>query len=195
MKMLSDVDMLVLKGLNDATQAWAEMDYNRRVHSELGMSPLARMLQGPLVTRTVPSTEKLRLAFCREVTRTQRKSDGTVSIDGVRFEVPWRFHHCDKLRIRYQSWDLRGVFVVDARDGSLLCRIVPQDKKRNADSHRRRIDQTTADQHKGPTKKHELPPLLRRYMVDYAATGLPLAYIPSGPSENEDAVKGGDDHA
>jgi len=194
MKMLSDVDVLGLKGLNDATQAWAEMDYNRRVHSELGMSPLTRMLQGPLVNRTVPSTEKLRLAFCHEISRTQRKSDGTVSIDGVRFEVPWRFHHCDSLRLRYQSWDLRAAFVVDVRDGSLLCRIMPRDKKRNADAQRRRIDKPSAGPHKGATKTHELPPLLRRYMEDYAATGLPPAYIPTGPLRENDTSKGGDEN-
>jgi transposase InsO family protein len=37
--------------LNRATQAWAEMEYNRSPHAEINCSPLERLLQGPDVSR------------------------------------------------------------------------------------------------------------------------------------------------
>jgi hypothetical protein len=40
--MLEDVPDLALPFLNEATQAWAEFEYNRKVHSEIGETPIAR---------------------------------------------------------------------------------------------------------------------------------------------------------
>jgi hypothetical protein len=54
----------------------------------------------------------LRLAFTRTQTRTQRKSDGTLVIDGRRFEVPDRYRHLTRLEVRYASWDLSLVHLV-----------------------------------------------------------------------------------
>jgi len=42
MAMLEDVPDLTLSVLNEATQAWAEGEYNRKIHSETGQTPLAR---------------------------------------------------------------------------------------------------------------------------------------------------------
>ncbi|MBW1688821.1 MAG: IS481 family transposase, partial [Deltaproteobacteria bacterium] len=86
--MLENEDELTLETLNNTTQAWVEGDYNQRLHRELGTSPLRRYLDAPNVGREAPDSDTLRRAFRREVTRRQRKSDGTVSLEGVRFEVP-----------------------------------------------------------------------------------------------------------
>ena len=51
-------------------------------------TPLARYLRGPSVGREGPSSDALRRAFRTEVTRKQRRSDGTVTVEGVRFEIP-----------------------------------------------------------------------------------------------------------
>ena len=40
MEMLAGVKELTLEFLNEATQAWVEMEYNRAVHRELGCSPV-----------------------------------------------------------------------------------------------------------------------------------------------------------
>ena len=91
MAMLEGERELTLKLLNDATQAWVEGDHNRRAHEGIGgASPLARFLEAPAVLRPSPSADGLRAAFRRTVTRTQRRSDGTFPLDGVRFEVPSR---------------------------------------------------------------------------------------------------------
>ncbi len=42
MAMLEGVEPLTLKTLNDVTVAWVEQDYHRRVHRELGTTPLKR---------------------------------------------------------------------------------------------------------------------------------------------------------
>ena len=61
----------------------------------------------------------LRNAFRIDVTRTQRKDDGTITLDGVRFEIPSRFRHFRKLTVRYARWDLRNVHVVDPKTNAL----------------------------------------------------------------------------
>ena len=45
------------------------------------------LLAGPSVGRPCPEPEALRRAFRLQEARTQRRTDGTVSIEGVRFEV------------------------------------------------------------------------------------------------------------
>src|SRR5262249_59116374 len=106
MAMLEHVSDLSLASLNEATLAWVEQDYNRRIHSEIGVAPITRFLAGPSVMRPCPDSAALRLAFTRTETRTQRKSDGTVVIASPRFEVPDRFRHFTQLQLRYASWDL-----------------------------------------------------------------------------------------
>ena len=104
--MLEGVDDLTLDLLNEATQAWLHLEYNKKLHEELGVPPLRRFLDGPSVLRPCPQSETLRLAFRRRVGRTQRQSDGTVSIEGVRFEVPSRFRQHKRIVVRYAKWDL-----------------------------------------------------------------------------------------
>ena len=91
--MLEGESDLTLQLLNTSTLAWAEMDYQRSVHSETGQKPLDRWMDGPTVARPCPSLDHLRLAFTARQKRTQRRSDGTISIAGTRFEVPSRFSH------------------------------------------------------------------------------------------------------
>ena len=78
MTMLDGVAELTLDLLNQATQAWVEIDYNRAVHRETKSSPAARFVQAPDVLRVSPSSESLRDAFRLEVKRTstsQRRHD------------------------------------------------------------------------------------------------------------------------
>jgi transposase InsO family protein len=171
---------LTLSLLNQATQAWVEMEYQRKVHSETGQTPLQRWLDGPSVARSCPDPESLRLAFTVHRSRTQRKSDGTVSIEGVRFEIPDRFRGFKKLTVRYARWDLGHVWLVDPRNETTLSRLFPLDKAKNADGIRRSRGAVLPDQ--DPPQPSGIAPLLRKLMADYAATGLPPAYIPKEES-------------
>jgi hypothetical protein len=93
MEMLGQVRELTLDFLNEATQAWVEIEYNRREHREIGCSPATRFARAADVLRPSPSSDALRAAFRREVKRRQRQSDGTISLSGVRFEIPARYRH------------------------------------------------------------------------------------------------------
>lgn len=167
---------LTLEFLNRATQAWVEMEYNRSHHEEIASSPLDRLLQGPDVSRPAPAGDILRLAFTVRETRMQRKSDGTLQISGVRFEVPARFRHFDRLHVRFPGWDLSQAYLVDERTGLLLATIRPLDKAKN-NQGKRRVISSAPDPAPAPVNGDSAP-LLRQLMGDYAATGLPAAYIP-----------------
>jgi putative transposase len=177
--MLENCPDLTLNMLNEATQAWVELEYNRAVHSETGQAPVVRFQQSPGVGRDCPSPDDLRLAFCIERSRLQRRSDGTISLEGVRFEIPGRYRHLLRIAVRYAGWDLTRVHMVDARTGTVLARIYPLDKTRNADGHRRSLDPPAITP--VPDEAHPpddgIAPLLRELIREYAATGLPPAYL------------------
>jgi transposase InsO family protein len=186
--MLEGCPELTLELLNEATQAWVEGEYHQRSHAELGTSPLQRYLAGPEVGRESPSSEALRRAFRAQVARSQRRSDGTLSLEGRRFELPARYRHLERVWVRYARWDLSSVDLVDPHTGAILGPLYPLDKHRNADGQRRRLaaeaPATAPGADAGPAA--EIAPLLRQLMADYAATGLPPAYLPlCQPDEEE----------
>lgn len=184
MAMLEGVEDLSLEVLNEATQAWAELEYNRARHSELDCSPLERFLHDRSVGLQSPSAEELRHAFRAQVMRTQRRSDGTVSLFGCRFEVPSRFRHLERLHLRAARWDLSAIELVDERSGATLATLWPLDKTRNADGRRRVL----GDEPIAPTAAPAggIAPLLKDLLARYAATGLPPAYLPHHEPNHEE---------
>ena len=77
--------------------------------------------------------------------RTQRRSDGTIVIQGRRFEIPNLYRHFRQVEIRYADWDLSHVHLVDERTGQPLCRVFPQDKAANANALRRSLEPVTEE--------------------------------------------------
>src|SRR5262249_25853373 len=138
--------------------------------------PITRFLAGPSVMRPSPDSNTLRLAFTRTETRTQRKSDGTIVIEGRRLEVPDRYRHLTHIEIRYASWDLSHVYLVDKRTGMILCRLYPH-KRANASGLRRARDPVSREP-LAAAPETEIPPLLRKLLKEQADTGLPPAYLP-----------------
>ena len=181
MAMLEGEELLTLDLLNQASQAWVEQEYHRTVHSEIDTTPLARYLAGPSVRRDCPDTATLRAAFRIEVMRRQRRADGTLSLAGTRFEVPAAYRHLPMLPLRYARWDLTHVDLVDPRSGAVLCPIKALDKSANADGQRRRFAPVPTAARVPPSTG--IAPLLRQLLADYAATGLPPAYLPSDDQE------------
>jgi transposase InsO family protein len=174
--MLEGVADLRLEQLNEATQAWIELEYNRKVHSETGQTPLQRFLNDKNVGQPCPSTQQLQLAFTLEERRLQRHSDGTLSLQAIRFEIPSRYGHLKELAVRYASWDLSTVYLADPKTGAILCRIYPQDKTKNAEG--RRAPKGSASSPAEPPAPAGMAPLLQQLIQQYAATGLPPAYLP-----------------
>jgi len=187
MAMLEHVSDLSLAKLNEATLAWVEYEYNRRVNSETRQTPIARFLAGPSVMRPSPDSAALRLAFTRTERRIQRKSDGTLVLGGRRFEVPDRYRHLSQLEVRYAGWDLSHVYLVDERSGTVLCRLFPQNKAQNASGFRRTRD-PDAKEPPAPAvpPDTEIPPLLKKLMKDQSDSGLPPAYLPKAERPHDD---------
>jgi len=187
MAMLEGVEDLTLDRLNEITQVWVEHDYHQNRHAEIGMSPLRRYLDATGVGRDCPDSATLQRAFRCTVTRRQRRSDGTISLAAKRFEIPGRYRHMDRPQVRYARWDLRAVELIDPHTRVSLCPLYPLDKTANANGQRRALEpgdkkeHPTAPSHTGG----ELPPLLRKLLADYAATGRPPAYLPKSPPETD----------
>ena len=95
--------------------------------------------------RDSPSSESLRNTFRLETKRSQRQSDGTISVEGVRFEIPARYRHFREVTVRYARWDLGRVDLVDAQSGIILAPIYPLDKTANADGRRAAIEPDGTD--------------------------------------------------
>lgn len=187
MAMLEGHPELTLSLLNEATLAWIEGEYHHKVHRETGATPFDRFLHAPTVGRDSPSSDALRRAFRMKVERRQRRSDGTFTLDGVRFEVPSRFRQLTTLTIRYARWDLSCVDLCDARHGTVLCALLPLDKAANADGRRRvHAALAPAADATAPTPEPDaIAPRLRELMAHYAATGRPPAYLPRAPTAPE----------
>ena len=183
--MLTRVEPLTLEFLNHATLAWVEREYNRSIHEEIATTPLDRMLQGPDVSRKCPDSESLRVAFTAKENRIQRKSDGSIQLEGVRFEIPSRFRHFTHLTVCFQRWNKTVAWLVDKRTGNVLSRIYPQDKSKNAQGLRRTV-QTGETITPSSASGEPIPPHLRKILAEYAATGLPPAYIPKEERNGKD---------
>ncbi len=173
--MLEGESALTLDVLNLATQAWVEQEYHRTKHSEIHVTPLQHYLAGPNVARECPSSETLQNSFRVEVVRRQRRSDGTVSLEGVRFEIPSAYRTLEQVHLRYARWDLSRVDLVDARTGVVLSPVKPLDKSANATGQRRRLAPLPVELTPLPPKG--LPALMTQLLADYAATGMPPAYL------------------
>ena len=84
--------------------------------------------------------------------------------------------------MRYARWDLAHIDIVDPRSGDILSPLYPLDKQRNADGRRRRLAPTPETPEPSARPSAEIAPLLSSLMGQYAATGLPPAYVPKHPT-------------
>lgn len=181
MAMLEGVEALTLETLNHATIAWLERDYHRRMHRELATTPVKRVLESDDASRPCPGAEELRAAFRITVKRTLRRSDATVTVEGVRYQVPKPWRHLRELSLRVARWDLSNVELVDARTGERMSTLYPLDKRANAEGVRRRTGPDASDPDDGgghAAPAAEPAPLLQRILDDQAASGLPALWLP-----------------
>jgi hypothetical protein len=123
---------LTLAELNRYTQAWLIKDYHVSRHSELKATPEKVYLDSPHVPRKRAELPALRSAFRRSISRNTRTQDGTVQIDGVRFQLPSAHRHIRHVVVRYASWDLTVAELVDPRTRNTVAEIFPLDKVKNS---------------------------------------------------------------
>lgn len=178
MAMLEAVPQLTLSRLNQISQVWVESDYNQRVHREISTTPLSRYLNAKDVGRDCPDSACLRQAFQQRSVRRQRRTDGTISVEGKRYELPSRYRHLERATLRYARWDLSRVELIDPHTHTVLCALYPLDKQHNATGVRRTVE-NTQEAHVIPSTSdsQQLPPLLEKLMREFSATGLPPGHL------------------
>jgi putative transposase len=183
MALVEKIEDLTLEKLNQYTFAWVEMEYNKTEHTEIKEEPIRRFMNGKSVSRPSPEGRKLEKAFRKEVKRRQRRSDGTLSLESRRFEIPQAFRCLKVICLHYASWDLSDIDIVDERTGKILSPLYPLNKAKNADGIRRSYQKPIFSKPSLPSK--EEPPLLRKLLEDFAKTGRLPAYLPQNPHKKE----------
>jgi hypothetical protein len=118
------------------------------------------------------------MAFTAEAGRTQRRSDGTISLKGIRFEIPSRYDHFQRLSVRAACWDLSQVHLADPKTGAILCRLFPLDKRKNAQGQRAAkgsaLDRSAAAVSPPPSSMGAAPAKVNSTIrYNRAASGLP----------------------
>ena len=135
-----------------------------------------------------PELLVLKHAFCDEVKRRQRRSEGTLTINGCPFAIPSQYRHLENLTVRYAAWNLSSAILIDPHSNSLLATLYPQDKSKNAEGLRRTFQHENIPTHETPSTG--IAPLLKELMARYSATGLPPAYlIPEEKNKDENKSK------
>lgn len=185
MAMLAKKADLILEKLNSYTQAWVELEYNKALHSETKVSPYERFLKSKDVSRQALTFEELIKCFRKDETRTQRRSDGTVSILGRRYEIPNAYQTLKTVVVRFADWDLRTVHLVDPRTGQELVPIYPVNLTKNSEGQRKERHVENKSVKTNEEVSYQEPPLLKKLILEYSATGLPMAYIPEQRQENK----------
>lgn len=176
--MLAQQRDLDLYRLNELTQAWIEQEYHRREHRVIGNTPLGRYLSSPHVGRSIPQMTMVTQAFTRRQTRRQRRSDGSISVEGRPFSIPARYRHLDQLVVRYAIWDLDAIYLTNPDTDAILERLLPVDPHRNAAGIRRQIEAEVPNQSSTADPPPGLPPLLQAALDQTRASGLPPAFLP-----------------
>lgn len=175
MAMLERKKDITLGELNRMTHAWIEMDYHHQLHSTTKQKPIERFMASASVLRACPGSQELRLAFRLEDQRKQRRSDGTISVEGIRYEIPGRFRHIQKVKIRYARWDLSEVSLVSEQTGQIVCALYPINRELNASGHRRRM--IPANMETEDRVSDEIPPYLAELIKKFEDSGLTATFI------------------
>ena len=140
--------------------------------------------------RALPATS-LRDAFrLEDQANVSVKATGRSRLEGVRFEIPARYRH-----FRDVSGALRPLGPEPGRSGRPAQRnhpgapvsSGPQGQRRRptcssspTDGSRCRPTRDRVPTKQSPTR--QLPPLLKRILDEYSATGMPPAYLPKNPA-------------
>lgn len=186
MKMLPKQKRLTLDVLNRVTQAWVEEDYQVKVHSETNQTPFDRFFNSVHVLRPAPEYTDLKCRFRMQTTRTVRSTDATITLDGVRFQLPQCYAHMKTLLLRYARWDLGEAEILCPDTHKSLCTIHPLNKLTNSLGARQEIDTLLKIDEVDPSSDEEyldlstdhLPPLLAHCLKKHAEQYPLGGYIP-----------------
>ena len=138
---------------------------------------MQRFLNDKNVAQPCPATEKLQLAFTTEVRRIQRRSDGTLTLEGIRFEVPSRFGHLPRTLAALRFLGLEhGLSGRSENRRHPLPHLSAWTKRKMPKACARPEPPRPVHHRRSPPPG--MAPLLQKIIQQYATTGLPPAYLP-----------------
>ena len=146
--MLEHVPDLTLAFLNEATQAWVEHEYNRKVHSEIGEAPHHALPRRPEVTRPMPRQRRAapRLHPHRSPHAAQERRHASSSTAAAS-----RCPTATGISPASRSATPAGISASSTSSTSAparcCARLYPQDKTRNASGLRRSLDPISPEPH------------------------------------------------
>lgn len=127
---------LTLEQLNLCTNAWIHGEHNHGKHRSLDQKP-AQRFNSHKVGRPAPNDpEILRKAFTITIPRMVRKSDNSITVDGIRFQLPDSYVGDNSVKVAYARWDLSWVHLVHPVSGEFAQRIFPVNPESNAQGKR-----------------------------------------------------------
>lgn len=178
---------LDLKELNRLTAAWLHEDYQHRVHAATRATPLARFVDGPSVMRPAWRWEAMAQAFTTRISRSVRRTVGTVSVAGVDFDLPPAWRHHERVCVRIARWDLSQAWLCDPRTDDIVARLLPADPEARSDGRRRRRvveeDVAAADAMDASASTEDYPPLLRDCVDRFSAGSAMLGMLTDTASD------------
>jgi hypothetical protein len=121
-----------------------------------------------------------------EIKRTIRVTDGTITLDGIRFEIPQQYVHMESLLLRYARWDLGEAEILCPDTKKSLCFIHPINKVLNSSGFRKENFSKIEKEEEISTVENEelnlmtdhLPPLLAQCLKKHAQKYPLGSYIP-----------------
>lgn len=176
MPLIGNKKNINLKELNEYTQAWVEIEYNRKYHSSIKETPYERFTSKENMTRRSESPDLVKNYFRKTENRKVRNSDGTISVGGLRFEIPSCFRHLRNITVQYADWDLSNVSLIERESMKILGSIYPIDKLRNANGLRKIKEVEPLIEEKD--RPDEPAQLMKEILKQFYASGFPLPYIP-----------------
>ncbi len=128
--MLEAEPNLTLNRLNQATQAWVEVEYHRGRHSETGQTPLNLLPQRPKRRPTGAADRRSALRLTKPAADpAPQRPHHLPERHPLRNPRPLR--PLPRAHLRFAHWDLSHLWLVDQAERQ-LCRIFPLDKAANA---------------------------------------------------------------
>jgi putative transposase len=175
-KMLAIEKRITLDILNSATQAWIEQDYHIKKHSETKETPFDRFFNSKHVLRPSPEYNDLKCSFRMKTSRTLRKTDCSITLDGVRFQIPQHYSHIKNIPLRYARWDLGEAEILCPDTNKSLCKIYPLNRIANSYGGRKEIKNKNPENLIEKKKEDgfldlstdQLPPLLAHCLKKHA---------------------------
>ena len=150
---LSEIDLISLQSIDDLNArlwVWIEQLYHRRIHSSLEnkMTPLARWQSDLVHVRQLGALANQLDSYFHHHCKRKVRKDGTVSLDGQRYEVPYEL--AGQTIVLVFDPHTNEMKWVESEAGERLGAVHALDKQANAQRRRQRPEPSKYDA--SPTK-------------------------------------------